>query len=147
MAKNHMVDVIVLVLVLFTLSVIVGCGTSGGAGVKWGKSEDVVYNDPPAAKKGPPPWAPAHGHRKKYQYRYFPDCSVYYDTGRNLYFYLKADNWVVSVSLPNELNMRLSGHVVIGMDTDKPYIYYSEHKKKYPPGQTKKNKKKKWAHK
>jgi hypothetical protein len=147
MDRNRIVNLIILVLGLFTLSVIVGCGTSGGAGVKWGGSEDVVYNDPPAAKRGPPPWAPAHGHRKKYQYRYYPDCSVYFDTGRSLYFYIEADAWVVSVSLPNDLNVRLGGHVIIDLDTDKPYTYYGEHKKKYPPGQAQKNKQKKWVHK
>jgi hypothetical protein len=30
------------------------------------------------------------------------------------------------------------------MDTDKPYTRYEEHKRKYPPGQLKKKKKKKW---
>ena len=38
-------------------------------------------------------------------------------------------------------------HVVLEMDTDKPYTYYSDHKKKYPPGQAKKNKSNKWADK
>jgi len=147
MDRNRIDDLIFLMLVLFTLTVIAGCGTSGGAGVKWGGGKDVVYDEPPVAKKGPPPWAPAHGHRAKYRYRYYPDCSVYYDTGRSLYFYLESDNWVVSVSLPNHLNVRLSSHVVIDMDTDKPYAYYSKHKEQYPPGQAKKNKHKKWAHK
>jgi hypothetical protein len=48
-------------------------------------------------KKGPPAHAPAHGYRAKHQYRYYPSRSVYYDTGRKLYFYIKGDNWEVGV--------------------------------------------------
>jgi len=43
--------------------------------------------------------------------------------------------------------MKVGEHVVLEMDTDKPYTYYSDHKKKYPPGQAKKNKSNKWAQK
>jgi len=48
------------------------------------------------------------------------------------------------ISILNRLGS--AGHVSIEMDTDKPYIYHEEHKRKYPPGQFKKNgkKKKKW---
>jgi len=147
MYRNRIDDLIVLMLVLFALTVIVGCGTSGGAGVKWGGGKDVVYDEPTVTKKGPPPWAPAHGHRKKYQYRYYPDCSVYYDTGRSLYFYIESDNWAVTASLPIYLSDDLGGYVVFDMNTDKPYIYHTEHKKKYPPEKSKKKKSKKWADK
>ena len=95
-------------------------------------------------KGGPPPHAPAHGYRAKHQYRYYPSCSVYYDTGRRLYFYLKGDRWEVGASLPSRLRVRLGGSVSMELDTDKPYIHHAEHVKKYPPGQLKnKNKKKK----
>ena len=94
-------------------------------------------------KKGPPAHAPAHGYRAKHQYRYYPSRSVYYDTGRRLYFYIKGDNWEVGASLPNHIRVRLGDAVSIELDTDKPYIYYSEHVKKYPPGQMKKKNKKK----
>jgi hypothetical protein len=145
--KNRIVKMFFVMAVLLTLSVLIGCGTSGGAGVKWGSGKDVVYDGPPVAKKGPPPWAPAHGHRKKYKYRYYPDSYVYYDTGRSLYFYIESGDWVVGASLPIPLNNNLGGHVVISMNTDTPYTYHKDHKKKYPPGHVKKNKKKKWAHK
>jgi len=147
MERNCISDLVFLMLVLFALTVIVGCGTSGGAGMKWGGGKDVVSDEPPVAKKGPPPWAPAHGHRKKHQYRYYPDCSVYYDTGRSLYFYIESDNWTVAASLPSRLYEHLGGYVVVDMTTDKPYTYHSEHKKKYPPGQAKKNRSDKWAYK
>ncbi len=147
MDRNRIVGLIFVMLFLFALTVLTGCGTSGGAGVKWGGGKDVVYEEPNVAKKGPPPWAPAHGHRKKYKYRYYPDCSVYYDTGRGIYFYFEGDNWTVGASLPTSLYNDLGGHVEISMDTDKPYTSYSDHKKKYPPSKTKKDKKQKWAHK
>ena len=94
-------------------------------------------------KKGPPAHAPAHGYRAKHQYRYYPSRSVYYDTGRRLYFYIKGDNWEIGASLPNQIQIGLGDSVSIELDTDKPYIYHSEHVKKYPPGQMKKKNKKK----
>ena len=134
-----------LMAIMIALAVLIGCGTSGGVGVKTVGDNDVVIQKPPVAKKGPPPWAPAHGHRAKHRYLYFPECSAYYDTDRSVYFYLEGANWVVSVSLPDRFSMKVGEHVVLEMDTDKPYTHYSEHKKKYPPGQTKKNKSNKWA--
>jgi len=98
-------------------------------------------------KGGPPPHAPAHGYRAKHQYRYYPSRSVYYDTGRGLYFYLKGDNWEVGASLPSSLSVGLGDYVSMELDTNRPYIYHEEHVKKYPPGQLKnKNKKNnKWG--
>jgi hypothetical protein len=80
---------------------------------------------------GPPTHAPAHGYRAKHQYRYYPSNSVYYDTGRGLYFYLKGDNWEVRASLPSNLRVGLGDSVSIELDTDKPYLYHAEHVKKY----------------
>jgi hypothetical protein len=101
---------------------------------------------------GPPPHAPAHGYRAKHKYRYYPSCSVYYDYGREIYFYIKGDHWEVGVSLPNHLRIGLGDSVSIELDTDKPYIHHVEHVKKYPPGHLKKknkmkhnNKKHKWG--
>jgi len=96
-------------------------------------------------KGGPPPHAPAHGYRAKHQYhyRYYPSRSVYYDTGRGLYFYLKGDDWEVAASLPSSLKVGLGDYVFMELETDKPYIYHTEHVKNYPPGQLKKKNKKK----
>jgi hypothetical protein len=118
----------------------------GSISVQWGKNQGSVSNEdgPKHKKGGPPPHAPAHGYRAKYQYRYYPACSVYHDTDRGLYFYLKGDNWEIGASLPSNLQMRLGDSVSLELDTDKPYIYYAEHVKQYPPGQVKdkgKNKK------
>jgi hypothetical protein len=146
--KRYGLNGLLFLLMITSLTFLIGCGTSGSVGIKTGGGDDVVIHQPPVAKKGPPPWAPAHGHRAKYRYRYYQDCSVYYDTGRRIYFYMEANNWVASVSLPGHLSARLGdGYVNIDMDTDKPYTQYSDHKKKYPPGQAKKNKSDKWAYK
>ena len=110
------------------------------------KSKTVIVEKPPPkysppAKKGPPPWAPAHGYRAKYRYYYYPSPRVYYDLDRKLYFYLEGDNWRFGASLPTGIHTALCDHVTLEMDTDKPYEFHSDVVKKYPPGQLKKKKK------
>jgi len=104
--------------------------------IQWGKGSDS--EQPKYAKNnkngGPPPHAPAHGYRAKHQYRYYPSNSVYYDTDRGLYFYLKGDNWEVGASLPSRFRVDLGDSVSIELDTDKPYIHHAEHVKKYRRG-------------
>ena len=102
-----------------------------------------IYYKHKHKKKGPPAHAPAHGYRAKHRYRYYPSQSVYYDTGRRIYFYLKGDHWEVGASLPKHIRIGLGDSVSIELDTDKPYIHHAEHVKKYPPGQMKKKNKKK----
>jgi hypothetical protein len=117
----------------------------GSISIKWGKGSES--EQPQAAQKhkdqGPPAHAPAHGYRAKHQYRYYPSRSVYYDTGRGLYFYLKGDNWQVGASLPSSLRVGLGDYVSMELDTDKPYIHHKEHKKKFPAKKAQKKKGKK----
>jgi hypothetical protein len=121
-----------------TLSFLFGACGINKVGVKIG--------EPQMTKKGgPPPHAPAHGYRAKYAYRYYPRAHTYFDISRKLYFYLVGDKWKVSASLPGHLQVRLGDYVNVEMDSDKPYLNYEEHKKKYPPGQLKK--KEKWIKK
>jgi hypothetical protein len=91
-------------------------------------------------KGGPPAHAKAHGYRGKHKYRYYPDCSVYHDTERGLYFYIKGANWEVGASLPNNLQIRLGESVNLELDTDRPYMFHADHIKEYPPGKKNKNK-------
>ena len=124
---------------------LISCTTTGG-GVSYEWDNDTEHGHPYEVKKtknGPPSHAPAHGYRAKHYYRYYPSCSVYYDTHRKLYFYLKGDNWRMDVSLPQDLHVDQRGYVTIEMNSDKPYTHYKEHQRKYPPGQTKKWGKKK----
>jgi hypothetical protein len=107
----------------------------GSISIKWGKDPEPENTQVATKhkKQGPPAHAPAHGYRAKHQYRYYPSQSVYYDTGRGLYFYLKGDNWEVGASLPSSLRVSLGESVSMELETDKPYTQYSEHVKKYPP--------------
>ena len=144
---NTMLYLFVILLFLFSMS---ACRTtSGTVAYEWGQGTDIEHpHDIKKPKKGgPPPHAPAHGYRAKYKYRYYPACSVYFDTNRNLYFYLEGPNWRISASLPHAIQVGLGDHVSIEMDVDKPYIHNDEHKQKYPPGKFKKSnkKKKKWV--
>ena len=121
------------------------CRTTGG-GVSYEWDNGTGYGHPYEVKKtkgGPPPHAPAHGYRAKHHYRYYPSCSVYYDDYRKLYFYLEGPNWQIAASLPHSIQLGSGGFVSIEMDSDRPYIHYDEHKRKYPPGQHKKKYKKK----
>ncbi|VBB44155.1 conserved exported hypothetical protein [uncultured Desulfatiglans sp.] len=92
-----------------------------------------VYRAEPEGQ-GPPPWAPAHGYRAKYRYRYYPDDYVYYDGSRRLYFYDAGGGWSASVALPSSMHIHLDRYTVIEMDTDRPYVYHSDVVKRYPPG-------------
>lgn len=92
-------------------------------------------------KGGPPAHAKAHGYRAKLKYRYYPDCSVYHDTDRGFYFYLKGGNWEIGASLPNKLKIRLDESVNLELDTDRPYARHADHMKAYPPGEKNNNKK------
>jgi hypothetical protein len=105
------------------------------------RSRVVIVEDHPeyrAPSPGPPPWAPAHGHRAKHKYYYYPATFVYFDTGRSLYFYFPGDQWRVSASLPVTIRINVTEYVVLEMDDDKPYKFHSEVTKRYPPGQQKK---------
>jgi hypothetical protein len=115
------------------------------AGVHIGDEPGPVVVAKSKPKGGPPAHAPAHGYRAKHHYRYYPSCYVYFDVSRKCYFYLSGDSWKVSASLPVHMRVQLGNYVSIEMDTDRPYTKFKEHKKKYPPGQLKKKKKKDWS--
>ena len=79
----------------------------------------------------PPSHAPAHGLR--HRYHYYPSAEIYFDIGRNMYFYLDSRNqWSFSVNLTIHLRSHLhGGYVEIEMDNDRPYSRHKYHKKKY----------------
>lgn len=125
--------VLLLLLAMVVLSLNSGCTLSVGS-----PPAPVVHA--PSAEPGPPPWAPAHGHRAKHRYYYYPDSDVYFDPGRKLYFYFYGGNWQTSVTLPREFRISLGKHIYLDMDDDRPYRYHADVKKKYPPGRQKKEK-------
>jgi hypothetical protein len=122
----------VLFLLWFGVSMVM-CGCHGST---------VIISDDPQVHKapepGPPPWAPAHGHRAKHKYYYYPATYIYFDVGRSLYFYYHSDQWRVSASLPVGIRINVAEYMVLEMDDDKPYKFHSEVAKRYPPGQQKK---------
>jgi hypothetical protein len=112
----------------------------GAVSVQWGDDPKPDCDDCGGKYKkkgGPPPHAPAHGYRAKHQYRYYPNCNVYHDPSRNMYFYMKGDGWVVGASLPTNFQSNLGASVSLDMDTDKPYEKNAEHLKQYPKGKYK----------
>lgn len=135
MDKKALCMFVLLVFAAACLLLLPSCSTTGG-GV-------VICSEPaPAPKKsGPPAWAPAHGYRAKHRYRYYPYHYVYYDIERGVYFYVEGDNWQVSVRLPSSIHIGCAKYVTLELETEKPYEHFTEHKKKYPPGLAKKDKK------
>ena len=131
-----------LTLLVPAIVALTGCHEFGG-GVRGGSSHHY-----PAGNL-PPAHAPAHGRRSMYRYHYYPEARFYFDTGRNLYFYLDSrGGWSVSARLPYHLDRYRSGHhVEIEMDIDTPYHRHNDHRRKYPPGQMKKKYKNKNKHK
>ncbi len=95
----------------------------------------------PGLSSGPPPWAPAHGHRAKFTYRYYPSSFVYFNIDRGMYFYLSDGMWVNSYSLPHTISLSPDDYVILKMDVDKPYAFHKDVAKKYPPGLKKKKSK------
>ena len=81
---------------------------------------------------GPPPWAPANGYRARHTYRYYPATGVYFDPAISRYFYYRDGSWRVSVSLPSTIRIDGEDYVRLELETDKPYLYYDEHRKKFP---------------
>ena len=47
----------------------------------------------------------------------------------------------MSARLPSAIRLEFAHYVTIELESDKPYEYFSEHKKQYPPGQVKKKEK------
>ena len=132
----------------FIISTILTFGCAGTKiKAKYERKDDSGYTKAEHKHKhtkgGPPAHAKAHGYRAKHKYRYYPDCSVYHDAERGLYFYIKGGNWEVGASLPNNFQMGLGESVSLELNTDRPYTYHADHVKQYPPEKMKKNKGKK----
>lgn len=52
-----------------------------------------------------------------------------------MYFYLKGENWEVGVKLTSHMQKNLGEFVSLEIDTDRPYLFNTEHNKKYPSKQ------------
>ena len=126
---------------LFVLIFLSACKTGGSALVR---IDNDVRTSPPVATApapSPPPHAPAHGRRAQYKYHYYPSSEVYFNPGTGIYFYLSNSTWRSTASLSYNLKTALGEYVPLSIDSDRPYQYHDEHKRKYPPGQSKKHNK------
>lgn len=86
----------------------------------------------PAHKGGPPPWAPAHGYRSKYRYRYYPGHQVYFDSVRAHYFWFSAGTWLSGPALPPAIVLPPTGFVTLGMDVPDPFKFHREVIMRFP---------------
>jgi len=126
----------VVLLSVLSLFLFTGCHGVGG-GVRVDAGSHYSHHAPPSH-------APAHGRRDHYRYNYYPTAEFYFDTGRNMYFYLDSrGRWSFSVNLPLHLRSHLhDGYVEIEMEYDRPYLRHKDHKNKYKKHKYKNKKKK-----
>jgi hypothetical protein len=123
-----------LLLTGFGALMLVGCAADGrspnvGVGVSVGNAPPpVIVAAPPS---GPPPWAPAPGHRARYRYHYYPSSGVYLNVATGSYFYLNGGSWQVSMALPSAVILDTNNYISLELETDEPYRHYDEHRVKY----------------
>lgn len=116
----------VIVLSVFSLILLTGCNHLDASLV-------LQPNLHHADRHGPPAHAPAHGRRAQHRYHYYPEADFYYDDNRNTYFFIDSSGgWKVSVNLPYRYQTYLrTSYVEIEMESDRPYVNYKDHKRKY----------------
>lgn len=92
---------------------------------------EVVMVD--SDRHGPPPWAPAHGWRRKHEtFHYYPVVQVYYFPSNRTYYWLDAGEWKVGVRLPSRYVIEQHKMVVVELD-DEPHKRHHKVKTQYPP--------------
>lgn len=84
-------------------------------------------------RPGPPPWAPAHGWRRKHEsYHYYPAIQVYYYPAARKYYWLETGQWRIDVRLPSRYVIAEHQMVVVELD-DEPHKHHNKVKIQYPP--------------
>ena len=136
MNRKNIRIIVGLFLALFLFVSLPGCRTSAGIVIGNGSAGPGA-----SYEEGPPPWAPAHGNRAKHSYRYYPYHGIYFEERSGVYFYLSDGRWQMSGSLPVAIRITVNDFVTLDMDSDRPYEYHNDVKKRYPPGQQKKGNK------
>ncbi|HJV86173.1 MAG TPA: hypothetical protein VJ698_11930 [Noviherbaspirillum sp.] len=86
------------------------------------------------AHAGPPPWAPAHGHRahqeeaqvvREYRYVYYPAQQVYYAPEQNMWFWMNGRNWQFGVNLPMQYRVSTGSGVQVMLASNRPYVQHA----------------------
>ena len=104
---------------------------SGCVGVVERQPQTVVVESHPP---GPPPWAPAHGWRRKHEtYYYYPVVQVYYYPSVRRYYWFEGNQWRFGVQLPSYYVIERQERVVLSLDYE-PHTQHAKIKAKYPPG-------------
>lgn len=84
-------------------------------------------------KPGPPPWAPAHGYRRKHEkYYYYPVVQVYYYPTAKRYVWLEAGEWKVGVRAPTRVVLVETERIELELDHE-PHLRHTVIKSQYPP--------------
>jgi len=66
-------------------------------------------------------------------YWYYPSVGVYYDNQRGYYHYNSGGTWVETTVLPSYLYSGLGTYVVLDNPGPRPWRYYDNHRRYYPP--------------
>lgn len=66
------------------------------------------------------------------QYQYYPDAEVYFDPGRQLYFFMQANRWLAQAFLPPEIKVHVGAPIVVDLETERPYEYHDQVREYYP---------------
>ena len=90
---------------------------------------EVVESD----RHGPPPWAPAHGWRRKHEtYYYYPATQVYYYPSVRRYYWLEGRDWRYGDRLPRYYTLDQDRRVVLDLDYE-PHNYHAKIRSVYTP--------------
>lgn len=74
-----------------------------------------------AAWAHPPEWAPAHGHRAKHHYVYYPSREIYYSPASSMWFWLDNGDWRFGARLPVYYQQYTRGGIEVYLDDERPY--------------------------
>lgn len=106
--------------------------TTGGVRTSTSASPSAVTLPPVAAdlRPGPPRMGGAPTKRPTGTI-YYPAAGVYLNVATGTYFYLSGWTWQVSARLPASVVIDTGDYVNLELDTDKPYLFYDEHRVKF----------------
>lgn len=91
---------------------------------------DVVVVE--SERRGPPPWAPAHGWRRKHEtYHYYPATQVYYYPTVRRYYWLEGREWRFGDLLPRRFILEKDKKIVLDLDYE-PHNHHSRIVNAYP---------------
>lgn len=65
------------------------------------------------SRKGPPPWAPAHGHSAKGKFHYYPTHQVYRNANTGAWIFYRDGRWQAGVNLPSTIRIGTDSKFVL----------------------------------